>query len=76
MFDEKNAYIYEIKKNPFYLKTTWAQHKTYALNYIVTFKKTLSMSLPLQEMTTTQLQMESLAITAKMWEKNTYKLYM
>lgn len=48
------------KKNPFYFKTTWAQHKTYALNYIVMFKKTLSMSLPLQEMTTTQLQMESL----------------
>lgn len=62
MFDEKNAHIYEIKKNPFYFKTTWAQHKTYALNYmyIVTFKKTLSMSLPLKEMTTTRLQMESL----------------
>lgn len=52
----------KLKKNPFYFKTTWAHHKTYALNYmyIVTFKKTLSMSLPLQEMTTTQLQMESL----------------
>lgn len=60
MFDEKNAHIYEIKKNPFNFKTTWAQHKTYALNYIVTFKKTLSMSLPLQEVTTTRLQMESL----------------
>lgn len=74
MFDEKNAHIYEIKKNPFYLKTTWAQHKTYALNYIVTFKKTLSMSLPLQEMTTTQLQTESQKPLK--CGKNTYKLYM
>lgn len=57
---KKCTYLWNLKKNPFYFKTTWAQHKTYALNYIVTFKKTLSMSLPLQEMTTTQLQMESL----------------
>lgn len=63
----------KLKKNPFYFKTTWAQHKTYALNYIVTFKKTLSMSLPLQEMTTL-LQTESQKPLK--CGKNTYKLYM